>query len=265
MSGTAKLTQRGNDANFFAGPMSPHPDQYESVALVGRQLDQCARENLGLFSNGSIDRDGPNYGDYFEFLDGDLSTTLPDYDLWIVIITDPNDSDGDGVPDLSDAATDSSIAQAGARPRPSATNDQRGNGPVVRRGKHRLAQPDELDSRLDCFLDQLDATDPTPDPCRILGLLASPTPLARILPNLPKSEPTHVGCIICPSDARPLPHCQPVRHVWANRCPAKARVLRQLLSPDRSQVRLQVPVGEIEEGFPVGGGDRVAAGMIVET
>ena len=104
VSGTAKLTQRGNDANFFAGPMSFIQINTNRLLLSDGNWTNALGQTLAYFPTDQLTRDGRNYSDFFEFLDGDLNSTLPDYDLWVVIITDPNDSDGDGVPDLSDAA-----------------------------------------------------------------------------------------------------------------------------------------------------------------
>jgi hypothetical protein len=43
-----------------------------------------------------------NYFGLFEFADGDPETTAADYLDWVISIDDPNDSNENGIPDLSD-------------------------------------------------------------------------------------------------------------------------------------------------------------------
>src|SRR5207249_6342171 len=43
-----------------------------------------------------------NYFAFVDFHDGDPSTPDPDYQTWILSIDDPNDANGNGVPDFSD-------------------------------------------------------------------------------------------------------------------------------------------------------------------
>ena len=43
-----------------------------------------------------------NFSGDLSFQDGDPSTPAEDYFDWVLLVTDPNDSDGDGIPDLSD-------------------------------------------------------------------------------------------------------------------------------------------------------------------
>lgn len=52
-----------------------------------------------------LTRSGKRYLGAVEFQDGGLSTTWRDYISWRLEITDPNDSDGNGVPDLSDTVS----------------------------------------------------------------------------------------------------------------------------------------------------------------
>ena len=48
-------------------------------------------------------RSGNTYSAIFELIDGNSGTFWPDYQKWFITITDNNDSDSDGIPDLSDA------------------------------------------------------------------------------------------------------------------------------------------------------------------
>jgi len=50
-----------------------------------------------------LTRHGNSYRGLLQFVDGLPDTSWPDYTQWTFELTDPNDSDGDGIPDLSDA------------------------------------------------------------------------------------------------------------------------------------------------------------------
>ena len=45
-----------------------------------------------------------------EFGDGNLSTSWPDFGEWYLDIADPNDTDRDGIPDLSDPSPENAVA-----------------------------------------------------------------------------------------------------------------------------------------------------------
>jgi hypothetical protein len=49
-------------------------------------------------------RDGNTYSGTVVLTDGEPLTSWPDYQRWFLTITDTNDSDGDGIPDISDSS-----------------------------------------------------------------------------------------------------------------------------------------------------------------
>jgi hypothetical protein len=58
----------------------------------------------GVFPSTVFTRNGNTYSAVVELTDGDSYTSWPDYQKWLLLIEDTNDSDGDGIPDLSDPA-----------------------------------------------------------------------------------------------------------------------------------------------------------------
>jgi hypothetical protein len=60
----------------------------------------------GVFPSTVFTRNGNTYSAVIELTDGngDLYTSWPDYQKWLLLIEDTNDFDGDGIPDLSDLA-----------------------------------------------------------------------------------------------------------------------------------------------------------------
>jgi hypothetical protein len=51
----------------------------------------------------TLNRTGQNYAGDMTLADGDPATPWADYTRWVIEIVDPNDTDGDSIPDLSDA------------------------------------------------------------------------------------------------------------------------------------------------------------------
>jgi len=56
-----------------------------------------------FFPTTILNRSGNTYSAVVVLIDGESSTFWADYQQWFIVITDNNDSDGDGIPDLSDA------------------------------------------------------------------------------------------------------------------------------------------------------------------
>ena len=65
----------------------------------------------GVFPSTVFTRNGNTYSAVVELTDGngDLYTSWPDYQKWLLLIEDTNDFDGDGIPDLSDPAQSKAI------------------------------------------------------------------------------------------------------------------------------------------------------------
>ncbi len=66
--------------------------------------------NTYTILSSSLNRSGHKYIGNLQLADGDLNTPWPDYTDWVVEITDPNDANGNGVPDLSDVLAPSAPA-----------------------------------------------------------------------------------------------------------------------------------------------------------
>jgi hypothetical protein len=74
-------------------------------------LDQSSGETYTLFQT-TLNRSGKKFTGEVELFDGELTTAWRDYTKYVIEITDNNDTDGDGVPDLSDTPTAPTIAVA---------------------------------------------------------------------------------------------------------------------------------------------------------
>ena len=82
----------------------------DTVALAPCQLNLAFFDVNGFptnylvgLSGGTLHRTGTRYAGNLTLADGYAATPWPDYANWVFVITDPNDTDGDGIPDLSDA------------------------------------------------------------------------------------------------------------------------------------------------------------------
>ena len=58
--------------------------------------------NEDFFPTTNFIRNGNLYSATVELSDGGFNTFWADYQKWQIVIQDPNDSDADGIPDLSD-------------------------------------------------------------------------------------------------------------------------------------------------------------------
>jgi hypothetical protein len=106
VSGGIRVTQAGAAQSRISGsieftkvPANP----LNELDLQPGVWTNAASESLTFSVTNRFDRDATNYFGFVDFDDGDLSTVDPDYLTWFLSIDDANDSDGDGVPDFSDA------------------------------------------------------------------------------------------------------------------------------------------------------------------
>lgn len=107
MEGHVELERTGRPGARWTGPVrllrSPETPTETLILLPGawtNELDQP----LGYPTNYLFrdPRAATNYAGYFDFEDGEPATPEPDYLTWIWTVTDSNDLDHDGIPDLSD-------------------------------------------------------------------------------------------------------------------------------------------------------------------
>jgi hypothetical protein len=128
VSATVNLTQTGNSANTFQGPIAfgkSAADRFNTLTNQPGTWINAAHQTLA-FAREVFSRDPAwptNYAGYVYFADGDPSTTGPDYQVWVLSIDDTNDANANGIPDFSD---DPAVALPPRAPRlslaPGATN-----------------------------------------------------------------------------------------------------------------------------------------------
>lgn len=108
-SGAMALAQTGGPEQTLAGdfPLSQaQTNRFNLLVLREGALTNAAGQSLPFLS-AVLERDETSETNYFGFLDfedGDPATGTLDYLTWVLSIDDLNDSDEDGIPDLSDDA-----------------------------------------------------------------------------------------------------------------------------------------------------------------
>ncbi len=121
VTGTVQFTQTQSGTNTLTGPIqftrSP-TNRFNELRFPAGLWTNGASQTL-TYTNGLIQRvsvSSSNYFGFLEFVDGDPTTAEEDYYDWILSIHDPNDVDGNGVPDLSDDPSElPPVAFTGAR------------------------------------------------------------------------------------------------------------------------------------------------------
>lgn len=84
----------------FETPSPPLVTTYEII-----DQDQLIVNSIeGILPTTTFERDGNTYSANVQLIDGEFTTFWPDFQNWFVTITDNNDSDNDGIPDLSDTS-----------------------------------------------------------------------------------------------------------------------------------------------------------------
>lgn len=108
VTGNIALAQTGATNNRLQGPISlvkVHPDRFNRLELQAGTWTN-AQGGLFVYLSELFSRRQvwpTNYWGFVTFTDGDLRTPNDaDYWLWLLTIDDPNDADGDGIPDFSD-------------------------------------------------------------------------------------------------------------------------------------------------------------------
>lgn len=90
----------------LVGPVSIDKTNANQLHLEAGTWTNSALLNFGYFATYDgeyITRTGTNYLGLLDVVDGNLDTTYVDYALWRLLISDPNDANKNGVPDLSDS------------------------------------------------------------------------------------------------------------------------------------------------------------------
>ncbi|MBL9135227.1 MAG: hypothetical protein JNK85_05135 [Verrucomicrobiales bacterium] len=105
--GTVDLKRVGIDAQRLSGPMiftREATNRFRQFAIGESQITNELGQVVGV-SLGEVERDTDYSMDFFgamAFANGDPATPEIDYELFYIGINDPNDTDGDGISDLTD-------------------------------------------------------------------------------------------------------------------------------------------------------------------
>jgi hypothetical protein len=107
VTGIVQFTQTQSTSNTLTGPIlftRSTTNRFNELRFAPGRWTNAVNQTL-IYTNGIIQRvsmTSSNYFGHLTFLDGDLVTPDPDYYDWMLAVGDTNDSDADGVPDLSD-------------------------------------------------------------------------------------------------------------------------------------------------------------------
>ena len=107
--GSVSLTQTGDPSSQFTGPIefirSP-TNRFDELDLQHAVWTNTMSQTYRISNDiDSFLRDltlKTNYYGFVDFDDGDPNTTDSDYYTWVLSIDDPNDSNGNGIPDFTD-------------------------------------------------------------------------------------------------------------------------------------------------------------------
>ena len=98
----ATLNRKSQTATALSGAMIFAKQGAGRLALQAGELRSPGALALAYQAVDELERTGSRFNAAFAFKDGDPTTSLEDYVSWVLKIVDPSDSNGDGVPDLSD-------------------------------------------------------------------------------------------------------------------------------------------------------------------
>ena len=109
VTGTVNLIQTGDPSSRFTGPVEfvkTATNRFNELKLQHEVWSNALAQPLKISNDiDTFDRDqqlGTIYSGFVDFEDGDPATSEADYLTWLLSIDDPNDSNGNGVPDFSD-------------------------------------------------------------------------------------------------------------------------------------------------------------------
>lgn len=105
VSGTVNYSQKEKNVSVNYATTFDTQSSPETLMSIYEIIDedQIRINAKDIFPSTIFTRNGNNYTAVVVLADGNLGTSWPDYQKWLIVIQDTNDSDGDGVPDLSDS------------------------------------------------------------------------------------------------------------------------------------------------------------------
>jgi hypothetical protein len=101
-TGFVRLEQSQNADNKLAGPTALSRIDVNHLQLQPGVWTNALEQKFDYVALEPLERNRTNYLAYVAAADGEPATDIPDYDTWLLLITDARDADGDGIPDLSD-------------------------------------------------------------------------------------------------------------------------------------------------------------------
>ena len=104
VAGLVDLVQTNATTNTLKGPAAFTVVNTNQVELQIGGWTNAANETLTYDVVESYGRQDNLYYGFVDFTDFDPSTPTADYRTWVMLITDPTDANGNGIPDLSDTA-----------------------------------------------------------------------------------------------------------------------------------------------------------------
>jgi len=107
VAGSVDLHLFSDPLATLAGPVSIDKTNANQLHLEAGIWTNSALLSFGYsatYEGEFITRTGTNYMGFFDALDGDLDTYYVDYSVWALLISDGNDANKNGVPDLSDSS-----------------------------------------------------------------------------------------------------------------------------------------------------------------
>ena len=102
VTGTVALTNVTAATRNLAGAVLFEKASPDQLKLGPGTWTSETKKAVAFQGAAQLDRNGSDYFGIFIFNDGDLSTSAEDYFIWLIKITDPNDANRNGIPDLSD-------------------------------------------------------------------------------------------------------------------------------------------------------------------
>lgn len=102
ITGSVDLKQKLNESVILGGAARLQRISADELLLLPGTWVTPINEQFPYDGIQGITRRQTRYLSTFHFTDGDLTTDWEDYALYAMVITDPNDADRDGIPDLSD-------------------------------------------------------------------------------------------------------------------------------------------------------------------
>jgi hypothetical protein len=106
VAGSVDLHLISDPLATLTGPVSIDKTNANQLHLEAGSWTNNAALNfdyLATYDGEYISRTGTNYMGFFDAVDGNLDTANVDYTLWVMLVSDPNDVNKNGVPDLSDS------------------------------------------------------------------------------------------------------------------------------------------------------------------